>query len=37
MNNLMVAWIINAYALTFGGFLAFSARLGDIIGVKRPH
>lgn len=35
MNNLMVAWISNAYALTFGGFLAFSARLGDIIGRKK--
>ena len=35
MNNLMVAWIINAYALTFGGLLAFSARLGDIIGRKK--
>ena len=35
MNNLMVAWISNAYALTFGGFLAFSAKLGDIIGRKK--
>lgn len=35
MNNLVVAWIINAYALTFGGLLAFSARLGDIIGRKK--
>ncbi|WP_225357205.1 MFS transporter [Ligilactobacillus salivarius] len=35
MNNLMVAWISNAYALTFGGFLAFSAKLGDIIERKK--
>lgn len=31
MDSLMVSWVSNAYALTFGGFLAFSARLGDII------
>jgi MFS family permease len=31
MNSLMVSWVSNAYALTFGGFLAFSARLGDIL------
>ncbi|WP_238333835.1 MFS transporter [Ligilactobacillus saerimneri] len=31
MNSVMVAWISNIYALTFGGFLALGARLGDII------
>lgn len=31
MDSLMVAWVSNAYALTFGGFLSFSARLGDIL------
>lgn len=34
MDSLMVAWVSNAYALTFGGFLAFSARLGDILNRK---
>ncbi|WP_251547749.1 MFS transporter [Limosilactobacillus caecicola] len=31
MNSLMIAWVSNAYALTFGGFLSFGARLGDIL------
>lgn len=35
LSTLMVAWISNAYALTFGGLLAFSARLGDIVGRKK--
>lgn len=30
MNSIMIAWVSNAYALTFGGFLALGARLGDI-------
>ena len=34
MNSIMIAWVSNAYALTFGGFLALGARLGDIIGRK---
>ncbi|MBD5430197.1 MFS transporter [Lactobacillus sp.] len=35
MNNIMVAWVSNAYSLTFGGFLALGARLGDIIGRRK--
>lgn len=31
MNSIMIAWVSNVYALTFGGFLSFGARLGDII------
>lgn len=31
MNSIMIAWVSNAYALTFGGFLSLGARLGDII------
>lgn len=30
MDSIMIAWVSNAYALTFGGFLSFGARLGDI-------
>jgi EmrB/QacA subfamily drug resistance transporter len=29
-----LAWIINAYILTFGGFLLLSGRLGDLLGRK---
>src|SRR6187455_3890955 len=28
-------WIVNAYALTFGGFLLLGGRAGDLIGRKR--
>jgi EmrB/QacA subfamily drug resistance transporter len=28
-------WIVNAYALTFGGFLLLGGRLGDLIGRRR--
>jgi EmrB/QacA subfamily drug resistance transporter len=28
-------WVINAYALTFGGFLLFGGRAGDIFGRRR--
>lgn len=31
MNSIMIAWVSNAYALTFGGFLSLGARLGDIL------
>ncbi|KIS03217.1 MFS transporter [Paucilactobacillus wasatchensis] len=31
MNSIMIAWVSNAYALTFGGFLSFGARLGDVL------
>lgn len=35
MNSIMIAWVSNAYALTFGGFLSFGARLGDIWGRRK--
>lgn len=31
----MLAWVLNAYLLTFGGFLLLSGRLGDLIGRKK--
>ena len=30
-----LAWVVNAYLLTFGGFLLLSGRLGDLWGSKR--
>src|SRR5215203_2677327 len=30
-----LAWVVNAYMLTFGGFLLLSGRLGDLFGNKR--
>src|SRR6266498_196994 len=30
-----VAWIVNAYLLTFGGFILLGGRLGDIFGHRR--
>ena len=30
-----LAWVVNAYLLTFGGFLLLSGRFGDLIGNKR--
>src|SRR4051812_49952018 len=30
-----LAWVANAYLLTFGGFLLLSGRLGDIYGHRR--
>jgi EmrB/QacA subfamily drug resistance transporter len=30
-----LAWVVNAYMLTFGGFLLLSGRLGDLFGAKR--
>src|SRR5215213_3052046 len=30
-----LAWVVNAYMLTFGGFLLLSGRLGDLIGNRR--
>ncbi|MFD1417843.1 MFS transporter [Companilactobacillus keshanensis] len=35
LNTQSLAWITNAYALTFGGFLLFSGKAGDIIGRKK--
>lgn len=31
----LLSWVSNAYALTFGGFLLFFGRMGDIYGRKR--
>src|SRR5213078_4259774 len=30
-----LAWVINAYLLTFGGFLLLGGRLGDLFGQRR--
>ena len=30
-----LAWVVNAYLLTFGGFLLLCGRLGDLLGTKR--
>ena len=30
-----LSWVINAYALTFGGFLLLGGRLGDLYGHRR--
>src|SRR5258706_16250644 len=30
-----LAWIVNAYLLTFGGFLLLGGRLGDLFGMRR--
>jgi EmrB/QacA subfamily drug resistance transporter len=30
-----LAWVVNAYLLTFGGFLLLSGRLGDLLGNKK--
>ena len=30
-----LAWVVNAYLLTFGGFLLLSGRFGDLLGNKR--
>src|SRR5205807_6293323 len=30
-----VAWIVNAYLLTYGGFLLLGGRLGDLFGHRR--
>src|SRR5687767_6191512 len=30
-----LAWVVNAYLLTFGGFLLLGGRLGDILGHRR--
>lgn len=32
-----LAWVINAYMLTFGGFLLLGGRLGDIYGNKKLY
>ena len=30
-----LAWVVNAYLLTFGGFLLLAGRLGDLFGARR--
>ncbi|HYM64825.1 MAG TPA: DHA2 family efflux MFS transporter permease subunit [Gaiellaceae bacterium] len=30
-----LAWVVNAYLLTFGGFLLLGGRLGDLFGLRR--
>src|SRR5438067_12189859 len=30
-----LAWVVNAYLLTFGGLLLLAGRVGDIVGRKR--
>src|SRR6266481_7175620 len=30
-----LAWVVNAYLITFGGLLLLAGRLGDLIGRKR--
>lgn len=32
LNQVELSWITNAYALTFGGFLLFAGKAGDIFG-----
>ena len=35
LNAGALAWVSNAYTLTFGGFLLLSGRLSDLLGRKR--
>ncbi len=35
MPEASLAWVVNAYLLTFGGFLLLSGRLGDLFGHRR--
>src|SRR6266536_971851 len=32
-----LAWVVNAYILTFGGFLLLAGRLGDLYGQRRQQ
>src|SRR6185295_946333 len=34
-NDVSLAWVVNAYLLTFGGFLLLGGRLGDLYGHKK--
>jgi len=34
-NEASLAWVVNAYMLTFGGFLLLGGRLGDIYGHRK--
>src|SRR5215212_4113071 len=35
MSEANLQWVVNAYALLFGGFLLLGGRAGDLIGRKR--
>lgn len=35
LTDTSLAWVSNAYTLTFGGFLLLSGRLSDLLGRKR--
>ena len=35
MSQAQLSWVTNAYSLTFGGFLLFGGRAGDIFGRKK--
>jgi EmrB/QacA subfamily drug resistance transporter len=35
MTQTSLAWVVNAYLLTFGGFLLLGGRLGDLYGHRR--
>lgn len=35
ITDTSLAWVSNAYTLTFGGFLLLSGRLSDLLGRKR--
>ena len=34
-NESSLAWVVNAYTLTFGGLLLLGGRLGDLYGQRR--
>src|ERR1700757_1261354 len=34
-NETSLVWVVNAYLLTFGGFLLLGGRLGDLFGHRR--
>ncbi|MDE1804387.1 MAG: MFS transporter [Candidatus Micrarchaeota archaeon] len=34
-GNAALAWVVNAYLLTFGGFLMLGGRLGDLFGYRK--
>jgi MFS family permease len=34
-NETTLVWVVNAYMLTFGGFLLLGGRLGDLYGHRR--
>src|SRR6201996_7833335 len=35
INQTDLSWVVNAYTLTFGGFLLLGGRLADLIGRRR--